>query len=414
MSFNPFEIQPLAGKDTFYNWTELSTKPYNKLDVAPSTRMAIILANGCEYQSVWLSHQHSRNCDDNNIRRDIAILRKQEQQQQKRISGLKPINESLLEHTIGYEQLAVELTAMMAQRENNKYVKNALDFALLEDFDHLYRYADLLEMDKGIASELIVGDYTEIMPGRPTIAHHRYPTDDIKRYTNYKHADLLTKLHITIITAAEQQTMNYYMSQANFYPNKLGRQLLTEVAMVEEQHVSLYGSLMDTNCSLLSQQLMNEYTECYLYYSLMTHEKDPYVKKVFESHLDTEIFHLHYVAQLLEKYEKKHYEQVIGKGAFPELLTLGSNIEYIRTVLSQTVNNTSLGEDYIDCARLDPDSNFFLYQRTVNNKEKQVPSHNVIEKYIADHDIDYRQQFQEHPIEQLQDRHHDNTTVGRT
>ena len=98
-----------------------------------------ILMNGTEFESVWLGHQFSRHCADNDLRREIAMLRRIEQQQQKRIAALKPADESLLEHTIGYEQLAVDLTAIFAQRESDKYVKMAMDFALLEDFDHLYR-----------------------------------------------------------------------------------------------------------------------------------------------------------------------------------------------------------------------------------------------------------------------------------
>ena len=85
-----------------------------------------------------------------------------------------------MEHTIGYEQLAVDLTAIFAQREKDAYVRQAMDFALLEDFDHLYRYADLLEMDKGIIAEKLLGGYTELMPGRPTIAEHRFPADEVK------------------------------------------------------------------------------------------------------------------------------------------------------------------------------------------------------------------------------------------
>lgn len=61
----------------------------------------------------------------------------------------------MLETTIGYEQLAVELTAMLAMREPDKRVKAALDFALLEDFDHLYRYADLLDMEHGVHAETL-------------------------------------------------------------------------------------------------------------------------------------------------------------------------------------------------------------------------------------------------------------------
>ena len=32
-------------------------------------------------------------------------------------------------------------------------------------------------METGVKAEDIVGRYTEIMPGRPTIAHHRHPFD---------------------------------------------------------------------------------------------------------------------------------------------------------------------------------------------------------------------------------------------
>lgn len=60
-------------------------------------------------------------------------MRRSEQQQQKRISMLKPADETILEHTIGYEQLAVDLTAGLAQMVGDSYVKKALDFALLED-----------------------------------------------------------------------------------------------------------------------------------------------------------------------------------------------------------------------------------------------------------------------------------------
>lgn len=40
------------------------------------------------------------------------MTRRTEQQQQKRIACLKPKNETILEHTLSYEQLAVDLTAV--------------------------------------------------------------------------------------------------------------------------------------------------------------------------------------------------------------------------------------------------------------------------------------------------------------
>ena len=57
------------------------------------------------------------------------------------------------------------------------------------------------------------------------------------------------------------------MNICGFYPTELGRKLYQEIGMVEEQHVSQYGSLMDVRESWLEGLLMHQYTECYLYWS---------------------------------------------------------------------------------------------------------------------------------------------------
>ena len=44
-------------------------------------------------------------------------------------------------------------------------LKQALDFALLEDFDHLYRYANLYELLDGKNATELTGHLTEITPG---------------------------------------------------------------------------------------------------------------------------------------------------------------------------------------------------------------------------------------------------------
>ena len=320
----------------------------------------------------------------------------------------------MLETTIGYEQLAVDLTARLAQREPDARVKATLDFALLEDFDHLYRYADLLEHDTDMHAEQIVGKYTEIMPGRPTIAHHRHPFDDIRTPIDNKTADPITKLNIEIITAAEQQTMNYYMNLGQFYENDIGRQVYQEIAMVEEEHVSSYGSLMDTNCSWLECMLMHEYVECYLYYSCMEDENDAKVKALWAEYLDQELTHLHMTADLLKKYEKKDWQEVFTCGGdFPELLTLGPNVDYVRDILANTVRNTTKREKVVPLDSLPDDATFFEYQKQVNKSIKGVPSHAVIMQEIEKLGTDYRFQVDEHPIKQMRNPQKDNTDIGR-
>lgn len=413
MSMNPFLERPMKLEDSFKDWKSIYPKPYNKNEVDPYTKTRIILMNGTEYEAVWFSHQFSRHCPDNDLRRAVAITRRIEQQQQKVISVLKPVDETILETTISYEQLAVDLTSELAKREPNKEVKMALDFALLEDFDHLYRYSDLLEMEQGIHAERLVGHYTEIMPGRPTISEHRFPADNIKKYVDFTTADPITKLNVAIITAAEQQTMNYYMNIAGFYQSDLGRSLYQEIGLIEEQHVTQYGSLLDTRLTWLENLLLHEYTECYLYYSCYEDETDAHIKQIWEQHFHEEIAHLHQAADLLKQYEKKEWQQVISNGCFPRLLTLGPNKEYVRDIIKATVQLTSIKEDYVDIGKVPQGADFFLFQESLNHDVHVVPSHKVIVEKINKDAQDYRYEIDEHPISSLRDKTSDNTWIGR-
>ena len=294
--------------------------------------------NGTEYESVWFLHQFARNCNNDEIKRYLAVVRNQEQQQQKMIACLKPLNESILETTIAYEQLAIDLTATLAQNEVDKANREALNFALLEDFDHLYRFSNLMMLDvKGADPEFLVGKYTEIMPGRPTIAHHRYPMDNVKKAMNAQKSNLYSKLVAGIITAAEQQTMNYYMNISQWYKNDLGRKLYAEIGMVEEEHVTQYESLKDPNCTWLEQWVLHEYTEAYLYYSAYVEETDKNIKNIWAHFYEMECAHLKIACRLFEKFENGNIANVIGTGEFPTLLKHGTNKQYVREVLERTV-----------------------------------------------------------------------------
>ena len=410
---NPFNEKPLPLEKMLENWKQLYPTPYNKREVDPYTKCRIILMNGTEFEANWFSHQFARHTDDNDLRRDLALTRYVEKQQQLKNSLLKPKDESILEHTISYEQLAVDLTAELAKREPDCNVKTALDFALLEDFDHLYRYSNLLDLEDGIHAEWLVGRYTEIMPGRPTISHHRFPIDNVKKSINAKESSVQTVLNTMIITGAEQQTMNYYMNVTNFAKNDLSRRLYQEIALVEEEHVTQYESLMDANSTWFEMLLWHEYLECYLYWSCYQTETDPYVKKLWEQNLAFEITHLHTAKELLEKYETNHWQEVIKEGEFPAPICLHENIDYVRKILEDTVQFTSVKEDYKKIKDLPENANFFKFQDVINPTTKIVPSHYVIEERILQSGYDYRYEVAVNPIPELRNRERDNTSVGR-
>lgn len=411
---NPFEQKPMNLTDGIMDWCTVYPKPYCKNTVDPYTKVRIILMNGIEVEAIIFKHQFSRNCNNNDIRRELALTRRIEQQQQKHINWLKPIDETPLETTIGYEHVAVDLTAWLAQNEPDPYVKQALDFALLEDFDHLYRYANLLDLDAQIPAQQLVKSYVDITPGRPTIAEHRFPYDSIKYHVDFKKADLQTMLNTLIITAGEQQTMNFYMNIGNTYYNDLGRELYLEIGMIEEQHVSHYGSLLDPNCTWLENMLLHEYTECYLYYSFYEDETDPNVKSIWEMHLQQEIAHLHKAAEMLKKYENKDWQQVIPGGDFPKLLKFHNTRDYVRMILDKQILLTANREQYAPVSDLPADHEFFFYQNKVNHNADAVPSHKVIVQHQQKFNIDYRAESNPNPVQALTDRTMDNTTIART
>ncbi len=415
---NPIKEKSKSLEKCFLPLKKMYPKSYNKEKTSPYTKTRVILMNGTEFESQWFMHNFARHCDVPEILSTLAIVRRQEQQQQKRISCLKPINESILETTIAYEQLAIDLTAVLARHDNDEANIQALNFALLEDFDHLYRFANLLKTDKNIDAAKLVGKYTEIMPGRPTVAEHRYPSDDVSPHMDAEKADLYSKLVASTITAAEQQTMNYYMNIAQWYKNDLGRRLYAEIAMIEEAHVTQYESLKDPNMTWLEQWVMHEYCECWLYYSAMQDESDEYIKKIWKDHYKMEVSHLKAAARLLKKYENRTFESLCGNGEFPKLLKLGGNKEYIRKVLADTVqytaDNTKVIRDFKEIKKIPDNHRYFDYQKYMSGNPEKNPSHLVIQKAIDRLGKDFRYEDSEHPIKELRSRKVDNVKVART
>jgi rubrerythrin len=331
MEFNPLKEKGTPLEKQIKNWSTLLDKPYNVYAVHPYTRTRIINMNGQTMETSFFSHQFARHTSDLQLKRELAMIRRVEQQQQKRINWLIPKNESNLETTLGYEQVAVDLTAYLAQHEPDQYVKQVLDFALVEDFDHLYRYANLYDMLENKDPKNIIGDFTEITVGRPTALEHRHPIDEVRKPSDVNNSDVRTLLNIQIILAAEQQTWNFYNNIGPKIQNDLGRGLYLEIAQIEEEHVTHYESLIDPNMSWFMRNILHHYTECYLYYSYYLYEVDTYIKNIWEENIYTEVEHIHNACSLMKRYEKKDPPEIIGK--FPEPFVFKSNIDYVRKVI---------------------------------------------------------------------------------
>ncbi|MHB0856782.1 MAG: SAM domain-containing protein [Anaerolineae bacterium] len=403
MGFNPLDEKGIPIENQVRNWSQLNVKPLDRMATDPYTRTRVILMNGIEVESAIFLHQMARHTTDPQLKQRLAMTRRAEQQQQKQINWLLPGDATQLETTLGYEQVAVDLTAWLARTEPDPYVKQALDFALLEDFDHLYRYANLMTLDTNLSPAGVVGELTEITPGRPTMLEHRHPFDDVRRPYDKNTADILTKLHVATIVAAEQQTMNYYMNVGPQYETMLGRGLYLEIAQIEEQHVTHYESLADPTMTWFEHLLLHDYNEAYLYYSCMESESDPRVKAIWEENLDMEIAHVQLDLALIEQHEKRDGKELLPS-EFPQLTIFQSNKEYVREVLATQMEQTTLNTEFVAVDDLPADARYFGYQQQVNGG-RVVPSRDVITEQASKAGMDYRLETEgPHPVESFRDR----------
>jgi hypothetical protein len=345
-------------------------------------------------------HQFHRMTDNHEISRALAVQRRVDQSQQRVVNGLNPGDQSPLETTIGYEQVAVDLTAWLARNEPDPSIKQALDFGLLEDFDHLYRYTNLYDLLDSERAEELTGSLTEITPGRPTVVEHRHPVDDLNGHYSTHTVDPLTRLHVMTIVAAEQQTMNFYMNHGTDWVEPIARGLYAEIAMIEEQHVTHYGSLLDPLDSWLKQLVFHKYNEVYLYWSMMSQEPDERIKRIWELHLEMELGQLQVTADLLRRYEGVEASEILPP-SLPEVpVTFETNKEYVRSVLASQVDLRKDGFDYVDVDDLPSDHRYFRHQAVVN--EGGAPSEQVIESVVARRGTDVRDETEgAHPVVDL-------------
>jgi rubrerythrin len=375
MAFNLFSSKGCPLDRQRFTWRDMVGNPISKLDDDAFTRVRIILMNGLENEALRFGHLAARFNRD--LRVPLARVRRVEQHQATMVNWLIGPDHSPLETTIAYEQVAIEVTAAVAQAEPDPYLAQTYRFGLLEDFDHLYRYSALLDRLEGKDPNNILQSYTDILPGRPTAVEHRAPEDDVREPYDRTKAAPISKLHALTITGGEYQTHDYYMNIGPLFADPAARQLYAEIASIEEQHVTQYESLLDPEESWLEQWMLHEANECYNYYSCVQQETNPRIKAIWERFLDYELGHFNEAVQLFKQYEKRDPMEVFP-GDLPEPIKYESQRDFVRQVLLKEVDLRAKGTQYVDKSQ---ESQASIQYRTTLNADGS-PSDVVAAGYV--------------------------------
>ena len=345
MSVDIFKEKGVPLEKQSFTWRELVQAPTSKLDDDAFTRVRIILMNGLEAETIRFSHACARMNKD--LQEPLARARRVDQHQQTLVNWLLPADLSPLETTLGFEQVAIEVTASVAEREPDPYMAQVYRFGLLEDFDHMYRFAALYDRMAGGDANNILQSYTDIMPGRPTEVEHRDPADDLRNHYEKNTAEPLTKLHAVTIMAAENQTHDYYMTIGPMFADPVARQLYAEIASIEEQHTTQYESIIDPNETWIEKWMMHEAMEAYNYMSCAQYETNPRIKEIWERFTDYELGQLHFAMDVFKKVENRDPAEVLPE-SLPEPIDFSSHREFVRETLEQEVNLRASGPDFVN------------------------------------------------------------------
>ncbi|MCC6553520.1 MAG: hypothetical protein IT372_10940 [Polyangiaceae bacterium] len=346
-----------------FSWREIVGSPYSKLDSDAFTRVRVILMNGIEMESVRFKHSFARMNGD--LRRVLADVRRVEHHQQTTVNWLNPADQSTLETTIGYEQVAIEVTASVAQHEPDPYLAQLYRFGLLEDYDHLYRYTALLDRLEGKDSQNILQYYTDATAGRPTSVEHRAPVDDVREPYDRRTAALVSKLNALTILSGEQQTYNFYANVGPLYADPVARMLYAEIASIEEQHVTHYESMIDPTETWLEKWVLHEAAEVYNYWSCHEQEEDPRIRALWARFLDYELGHLHIAIDWFQRVEGRDAAELLPD-ALPAPIQYKSHRDFVRQVLRDEVHLRAVGTRIVD-PRLVPESQETLdYRHRLN------------------------------------------------
>ncbi|HSN99693.1 MAG TPA: hypothetical protein VLS89_15465 [Candidatus Nanopelagicales bacterium] len=348
-----------------FTWREIVNPPFSKLDADAFTRLRVIVMNGIEMESLRFQHSFARMSRE--LRRELAEVRRTEQHQQTTVNWLLPPDQSPLETTIAYEQVAVELTAAVALQEPDPYMAQVYRFGLLEDYDHLYRYTALLDRLEGKDAQNILQYYTDVTPGRPTLVEHRAPVDDVRESYNLRSAAPITKLNALTILSAEQQTQNYYANIGPLFSDPVARMLYAEIGSIEEQHVTQYESIIDPDESWLEKWLLHEANEVYNYWSCLEQESHPQIKAIWHRFLDYELGHLHHVIELFQRLEGRDAAEILP-ATLPDRIDYRSHREFVRKVLAEERHLRAVGTRIVDPAEV-PESEETLAYRAQMNSE---------------------------------------------
>ena len=336
------------------------------------------------------------------LRPKLAWLRRRSLERSLRLAARLPACPPV-EEAVRLDQLEADLTAALRAVPGTGAIRPALDFALLEETDQLYRFANLLDAEQDAPAESVTGGRTEITPGRPCIAAHRHPLDSAFRPLDFDGAPRAALLAVALLAPLERHVSSLYARRAGEAADGGARALFAEMALIEEQHASQYESLWDPRRAALQNLPLRAAALRYAYISLEAMETSETLRALWRDHLAETAKDLEALRALAGGDPDED---------FPPPFLFGDASALARELMPRQVTLTMLEDSLVPSGLLPADCRYFAWQRALNGDGEATPSHRVVRRYAGRYGTDYRFERTPNPIEALQNRRADNVSLG--
>jgi rubrerythrin len=175
--------------------------------------------------------------------------------------------------------------SMCMASEQNDTVKSAFQYIFADHQFHAEYLAGQVQ-SLGCDPGTLTGG-GDLSGGRPIEKQFMKPEDTIWKGNfggsyNKRNVDAQTLVNVDMSLAGETAAWDSYLSAAKFETNDEIKTHFAGFSSVEDQHVSIIGSLKDTTETPLERALVHEQVEVQSYQMLIDCETNSQVKKVFQ------------------------------------------------------------------------------------------------------------------------------------
>jgi hypothetical protein len=332
--------------------------------------------NSVEGEALRFQHAGARSSRE--LQLPLARIRRVEQHQQTLVNWLLPPDQSVLETTVSYQQSAVEISAALAQMEQDPYIAQVYRFGTLEHLDHLYRFAALLDRLEGKDANNLLQSHTDIRPGRPTRVQHRAPEDDLRRPYDRRRVLPTTRLGALTALSIEGQIHEFLMTVGPLFADPLTRQLYAEIGSIGEQRVTEVGSVLDPEESFLERWVLHEANEVWNYWSCLQQEQNRRVREIWERFLAYELGHLQAAIQLFQKLERRDAAEILPD-SLPDPIPHEGHRAFLRQLVDGETELRTVGALFVPASEEPANGPSARYRQRIN--QEGSPSDAIASNY---------------------------------